>query len=672
MFGRQGFDSGESGVGVRSDCTKGFTSMRALFARTGWLRPTVALPLALATVAGAPAAGQVELTPMLLSGAPAPVGEPDVVFGGFIGAPALAAGTGELFVRAELAGPEVDSTNDVGLFLVDPAGQVTLLAREGDPAPGLRNVAFANLNTLFLPSFNADGVAVFPAQLASACFSDLDADGTVNGADLGLLLGMWGDCADGCNADLNGDGVVDGADVGLLLGDWGGCTTSVFTFNDTALFTGRPGDVSMVIREGDQPPGVSPPGTVITGFAQGIINNNGVIGIRTVLQFPTPPAGSGRIGFASHIFEDGAPTLIAATEHDAPGFPPSLPFATVGGLSLNSSNEHAFTGAVFDPNTGFLVAAGVWSGSFTSYDLIAATDDPAPGTEQGTLFDIPQGTPAKGSSGDVIFKSLLKGPEIVFGNDIGLWRDRDGVLSLVVRLGDPAPEISPTAIYAGIGETPVGDSSRTAVFRGEFVGEGINTANDMAIIAVMSDNSRRVVARTAQQAPGVPDGQFFTNFPIPPTINANGRAAFLGQLIGQDVDATNREGIWVVEEDGSAELVARQGDAVEVAPGDVRTIFELSALLSQSVDTGEPRGIDDADELVLTILFTDLSSAIVRAKLPSALPGDLDSDGLVDGSDLGLLLGQWGACGSGCTADLNADGVVDGADLGALLGAWTV
>ena len=49
---------------------------------------------------------------------------------------------------------------------------------------------------------------------------DLDGDGSVGGADLGLLLGAWGPCA-GCPADLDGDGDVDGADLGLLLGAWG-------------------------------------------------------------------------------------------------------------------------------------------------------------------------------------------------------------------------------------------------------------------------------------------------------------------------------------------------------------------------------------------------------------------------------------------------------------------
>lgn len=46
---------------------------------------------------------------------------------------------------------------------------------------------------------------------------------------------------------------------------------------------------------------------------------------------------------------------------------------------------------------------------------------------------------------------------------------------------------------------------------------------------------------------------------------------------------------------------------------------------------------------------------------------DLDGSGLVDGTDLGLLLGAWGGTGP---ADLDNSGQVDGTDLGLLLGAW--
>ena len=55
----------------------------------------------------------------------------------------------------------------------------------------------------------------------------------------------------------------------------------------------------------------------------------------------------------------------------------------------------------------------------------------------------------------------------------------------------------------------------------------------------------------------------------------------------------------------------------------------------------------------------------------SAVFGDLNGDGLVNGADLGLLLGAWGGC-TGCVADLDGNGIVDGGDLGLLLGAWTV
>ena len=65
-----------------------------------------------------------------------------------------------------------------------------------------------------------------PAQPPASCLGDLNLDGVVTGADLGLMLGAWGACpggTPGCLGDLNLDGVVNGADLGLLLGAWGPC-----------------------------------------------------------------------------------------------------------------------------------------------------------------------------------------------------------------------------------------------------------------------------------------------------------------------------------------------------------------------------------------------------------------------------------------------------------------
>jgi hypothetical protein len=68
------------------------------------------------------------------------------------------------------------------------------------------------------PDANANGVPD-----GCECFADLNSDGYVQGADLGLVLAAWGAAPAGTAADINRDGAVDGTDLGLLLATWGAC-----------------------------------------------------------------------------------------------------------------------------------------------------------------------------------------------------------------------------------------------------------------------------------------------------------------------------------------------------------------------------------------------------------------------------------------------------------------
>ena len=56
------------------------------------------------------------------------------------------------------------------------------------------------------------------------CIGDLFPNGTINGADLGILLSEWGPALPTTVSDLNRDGAVDGSDLGYLLSQWGPCT----------------------------------------------------------------------------------------------------------------------------------------------------------------------------------------------------------------------------------------------------------------------------------------------------------------------------------------------------------------------------------------------------------------------------------------------------------------
>lgn len=93
------------------------------------------------------------------------------------------------------------------------------------------------------------------------------------------------------------------------------------------------------------------------------------------------------------------------------------------------------------------------------------------------------------------------------------------------------------------------------------------------------------------------------------------------------------------------------------------TVFASSLLAATDAAPGTNNAFGYFDDLAIR--------AVPNAPPPPACPADLNGDHVVDGADLGILLGAWGPCsGSPCAADLNADGAVDGADLGSLLGAW--
>ena len=56
-------------------------------------------------------------------------------------------------------------------------------------------------------------------ELPSLCLSaDLNNDGTIDGIDLDILIGNWGNS----QCDLNGDAIVGIEDLEFLLNCWGG------------------------------------------------------------------------------------------------------------------------------------------------------------------------------------------------------------------------------------------------------------------------------------------------------------------------------------------------------------------------------------------------------------------------------------------------------------------
>ncbi len=103
---------------------------------------------------------------------------------------------------------------DSGVYLA------TLELYSTDPAVGTSRSVQLVMNAGATDAQFTAAFAAAEARLAPPCPADLDGDGAVGGADLGILLGGWGLPGP---ADLDRDGAVTGADLGALLGAWGAC-----------------------------------------------------------------------------------------------------------------------------------------------------------------------------------------------------------------------------------------------------------------------------------------------------------------------------------------------------------------------------------------------------------------------------------------------------------------
>ena len=75
-----------------------------------------------------------------------------------------------------------------------------------------------------LRDFSISDITWLRAELD--CPADLNQDNIVNGADIGLMISIWGGCPEtGCTyGDLNNDNQINGADLGLLFAEWGTCS----------------------------------------------------------------------------------------------------------------------------------------------------------------------------------------------------------------------------------------------------------------------------------------------------------------------------------------------------------------------------------------------------------------------------------------------------------------
>jgi hypothetical protein len=101
------------------------------------------------------------------------------------------------------------------------ASIITDALTEGFVSVKIGNGEGADGCTFINEGASAPRLIIFYQEPETPCPGDLSGDRLVDGSDISMVLGYWGQ--DDPAYDLDGNGLIDGADLAIVLGWWGVC-----------------------------------------------------------------------------------------------------------------------------------------------------------------------------------------------------------------------------------------------------------------------------------------------------------------------------------------------------------------------------------------------------------------------------------------------------------------
>ncbi len=371
--------------------------------------------------------------------------------------------------------------------------------------------------------------------------------------------------------------------------------------NDVGIWSEATGPLALVAKEGGEALGTS--GADFEELSISRLNNanQAIVGGRLNQGNPSNNRG---IWFS----ENGTITnLIARFGNQAPGTPVGARFDSFIGVSaFNDLGQYFFGGELVrgpSGNIGSSNDTGIWFYQGGTLSLFARENTQAPGVPVGAVWDELQTFALQGlnSSGQLALVGRLKtGAGGVTTNDNeGIWAHRGGSFSLIVREGDQAPGVPLGTNFGnlslGFADGLVINESGQLAFTAGLQGAGVTLANDIAMWSE-GGGSLELIAREGSQAPGTPAGAMFDNLDEP-AFSDTSRVAFTSLLkVGPGgVTTSTDRGIWAQNELGELELIVREGQVIEVLPGDFRRVVTLSF--------DNEHGFNDQGDLVFRASF---------------------------------------------------------------------
>lgn len=353
------------------------------------------------------------------------------------------------------------------------------------PNPGIDNTGMVTIKSYTTSSSNAGLWAGQPGNLHLLAHTGLQPPGVPEGITYGLVNGAYNFISDGhgqvmFSAPLTGDAVGT---------------------NDTGIWWGRPGDIHLLVRDGQPMPGIEP------GVA-------------------TKSPGLAGLG-AKYSFNNGWATL----------------FRNLTGEGITGDNDVA-----------------VWSGRPDDLRLVAREGEAASGMPAGsrlrsiyTYF-----SPRTNSTGHAILFASADGIDAA-GSKPGIWLSRPDELSVLAFQSGPAPGF-PEGTISGNISPPLRPGSIAAEDWTAATGSVALNGSTVEAVWAGKPGEWEVVARDGLAAPGLGSGGLLkimqTTDMYGPLVNSHGDVVFRAEVVD---NLERAESLWA-RHDGQLQMIARAGD----------------------------------------------------------------------------------------------------------------
>lgn len=473
----------------------------------------------------------------------------------FFSAPVLD-GSGRTAFVGYLTGDGVDNTNNEGVWS-EVFGSLELVARTGEHAPGTEpGVSFLRFGNPYVnPVLNTAGDLVFPAE---------------------------------------------------LVGD------SVDSSNRGGLWSNKSGTPSLVVREGDHLPG-TPPEIGLTdllspGGFQFYEDSIGHVGFSSYAGTSLDP-----FEFSGFWIEDsGIFKSVVVSGEQALGMPDGQKYYTSYG-SLTATGPIGYGAYLAPYNPNGTTDNAYWVQNKDNFELLLSAGDHAPDQPSSATI-VALGGVALNSNGQVAFRALISDHAINSNIDVGIWTGEPWAPRLVARTGQPHSDSTEETLFAEIGPFISFSLAGQVAFDGSRPNPNSDGEVDSGIW-IDDGGTLALVVRQDGHPPGTPDGVVFSRFNTH-IFNSSGQLMIDGRLSGEGVDDSNDRGLWVQDRTGALRLVVREGDLLEVVPGDNRTVAKINRpLLLSSHDRGGNTVYNDLGQLAFGAQFTDGSGGVFVSSL---------------------------------------------------------